>query len=78
MRRDQGPLYTVASGARAVAVSGLPQQPQPWPQLVFDPALLLAREYKSLMDRARQRQLQEVQAQLSNGTSPGFRTVGTT
>jgi hypothetical protein len=74
LHRQLGPLYTFALGQRG-GLPGAGQQQQQWPQLQFDPALLLAREYKSLMDRTRQQRLQEVQDQLSNGTAPGFRAV---
>ena len=46
-----------------------------FPQLNYDVALMLAREYKVLVDRTRQRRLAALHAQLSNGTLPGWKTV---
>lgn len=73
MHRQLGPLFTFTRPQQYTAAQGILQQQQNVFQ--FEAAAILAREYRSILDRMRQRQMAELQAQLANGTVPGFKTV---
>jgi hypothetical protein len=77
VHRQLGPLYTFAPGNRAPQfpnAQGVLQQQQQH-AFNFEVTSLLAREYHGFVQRTRQRQMAELQAQLANGTVPGFKTV---
>ncbi|BDA42833.1 ATP-dependent helicase BRM [Coccomyxa sp. Obi] len=73
LHRQLGPLFTFASGSRAPqypGAQGLQQQQQQQQNTFnFEGAALLALEYRSLVEKTRQRQMAELQAALANGTS---------
>lgn len=78
LHRQLGPLFTFASGSRAPqypGAQGLQQQQQQQNTFNFEAAALLALEYRSLVEKTRQRQMAELQAALSNGTTSGWKTV---
>ena len=54
------------------------QAPPQWPQLNFNVAALLAREFRAAVDRARAKRLAAVHARLQRGTARGFHAVRTT
>ncbi len=77
LHRQLGPMFTFASGTRPPqypGMQGLPQQQQQ-NTFNFEAAALLALEYRSLVEKTRQRQMAELQAALANGTISGWKVV---
>ena len=80
LHRQLGPLFSLASGSRAPqypGAQGLQQQQQQQQQNTFnfEAAALLALEYRSHVEKTRQRQIAELQATLANGTTSGCKMV---